>query len=194
MVSGEWRSSCRNFGEFFTMIWQKPVLMSRPDRHVVLSFAVNSTTGERASRGSQHAPETFVQVQPPSLTSLRLHRARQTRRVRRTQKQVPAERVDHTNDRVLLPNIFRPLILRLLHLLPLPLPPLLPGWLSPWLCRRRTLSHDTHRCSTQPRCPCRLNPLPNHSCAARRCLMRTHTSPDWPDRRCICIAETAQLW
>jgi hypothetical protein len=90
------------------------------------SSATRSTTGECASRGSQHAPETFVQFPPPSLASLRLRRARQTSRVRRARKQVPAERVDHTDDRVLRPDIFRMLHLRLLGLLPLPLPPLLP--------------------------------------------------------------------
>ena len=96
------------------------------------SSATRSTTGRGQSRESQYAPETFVQFPPPSLASLRLRRARQTRRVRRTGKQSPAERVDHTRDeRVLRSDILRALRLRLLRLLRLwPLLLLRPRWLS----------------------------------------------------------------
>ena len=96
------------------------------------SSATRSTTGRGQSRGSQYAPETFVQFPPPSLASLRLRRARQTRRVRRTGKQSSAEHVDHTRDgRVLRSDIPRALRLRLLRLLRLwPLLLLRPRWLS----------------------------------------------------------------
>jgi hypothetical protein len=77
--------------------------------------ATRSTTGRGQSRGSQYAPETFVQFPPPSLASLRLRRARQTWRVRRAGKQPPAKRVWHTRDeRVLRSDILRALRLRLL--------------------------------------------------------------------------------
>ena len=84
-----------------------------------------STTreGRGQVRVPHHAPETFVQFPPPSLASLRLCRARQTRRIRRARKQSPAERVYHTRDeRVLRPDVLRALrlcLLRLLRLRPL---------------------------------------------------------------------------